>query len=322
MPLHDLVDYGVGLEAAGFDGVWHEEIFRDPFVPLAAIAARTSRLRVGTAVSNWTRTPVSSALIAANLDQLSDGRYVHGVGTGPPVWNEQYHGMAYHAPVPRMREYVGAMRTAWRAHSGRMLDYAGVHQRLDRYYRPMVQERDEIPLFLAAVQRNMLRLAGAVADGVIFNILTTPAYYRQYAFPHLEAGATRAGRNPQDIHRAALVCVAVDSDEAQARQWARHQVAFFAQIPYFEVIMGPHGLWEPAAVIREAAARDDTAGMVAAVTDEMVDTLTIAGTPDQCRDRLEQWHDLDTALLIAPAFDLTPEEIAANYRAIAAAFGS
>jgi 5,10-methylenetetrahydromethanopterin reductase len=322
MPLHELVDYGVGLEDAGFDSVWHEEIFREPFVPLAAIAARTSRIKLGTAVSTWVRTPVSSALMSANLDQLSNGRYVHGVGTGPPSWNELYHNIGYHQPVARMREYMGAVRTAWTGHSGRFVDYDGEHYPIKGYFRPIVQEREEIPLYLAAVQKNMLRLAGAVADGVIFNILTTPAYYRGYAFEHLAEGARRAGRSIEDVHRASMVCVAVDDDAAQAREWARHQIAFFAQIPYFEVIMGPHGLWEPAAAIREAAERGDVAAMVGAVTDEMVDTLTVAGTPDQCRKRLEDWNELDSVLLIAPSYHLRQEEIAANYRNIAAAFAA
>ncbi len=322
MALDALVDYAVGLEDAGFDSVWHEEIFREPFVPLAAIAARTSRLRLGTSVSTWVRTPVSSALMSANLDQLSGGRYVHGVGTGPPAWNEQYHGIPYHKPVARMREYMGAIRTAWKGHSGRMVDYDGEHYSIKQYFRPIVQEREEIPLYLAAVQKNMLRLAGAAADGVIFNILTTPAYYHAYGLRHLADGARSAGRAVEDVHKAALVCVAVDADEAQARQWARHQIAFFAQIPYFEVIMGPHGLWEPAAAVREAAERGDVQAMVGAVTDEMVDKLTIAGTPEQCRKRLEEWSDLDTALLLAPSYHLPQEEIAANYRAIAEAFAA
>ena len=141
MPIRELVDYAVGLEDAGFDSVWHEEIFRDPFVPLAAIGARTSRLKLGTAVSTWVRTPVSSALISANLDELSDGRYIHGVGTGPPAWNEQFHGIPYHQPVDRMREYVGAIRTAWSGHSGRIVHYEGEHYSIDSYSRPIGQAR-------------------------------------------------------------------------------------------------------------------------------------------------------------------------------------
>jgi alkanesulfonate monooxygenase SsuD/methylene tetrahydromethanopterin reductase-like flavin-dependent oxidoreductase (luciferase family) len=114
----------------------------------------------------------------------------------------------------------------------------------------------------------------------------------------------------------------VDTDEAEARRWARHQIAFFAQIPYFEVIFSPHGLWEPASAIREAALAGDVRAMVDAVTDEMVDKLTVAGTPDRCRERLKDWSDLDTALLLAPSYHLTAEEICANYHAIAAAFGT
>jgi 5,10-methylenetetrahydromethanopterin reductase len=322
MPLHEMVDYAVSLEDAGFHSVWHEEVFREPFIPLAAIAARTSRLKLGTAVSTWVRTPVSSALMSANLDELSDGRYIHGVGTGPPAWNEQYHGIPYHKPVARMRDYMGAIRTAWSGHSGRMVDYDGEHYSIKGYFRPIVQEREHIPLYLAAVQKNMLRLAGSVADGVIFNTLTTPAYHQGYGLRYLTEGASRAGRDLADVDKASLICVAVDSDEAQARQWARHQIAFFAQIPYFEVIMGPHGLWEPAEPIREAAAAGDVQAMVGAVTDEMVETLAVAGTPDQCRKRLQDFSHLDTALLVAPSYHLPQEEIAANYRSIAAAFAT
>jgi alkanesulfonate monooxygenase SsuD/methylene tetrahydromethanopterin reductase-like flavin-dependent oxidoreductase (luciferase family) len=202
------------------------------------------------------------------------------------------------------------------------VDYDGEHYAIKGYFRPIAQEREQIPLYLAAVQKNMLRLAGAAADGVIFNILTTPAYYQQYAFGHLAEGAKKAGRDIGDVHKAAMVCVAVDDDEAQARQWARHQIAFFAQIPYFEVIMGPHGLWGPAEPIREAAAAGDVQAMVAAVTDEMVEKLAVAGTPDQCRKRLQDWSDLDTALLVAPSYYLPQDEIAANYRAIADAFAT
>jgi alkanesulfonate monooxygenase SsuD/methylene tetrahydromethanopterin reductase-like flavin-dependent oxidoreductase (luciferase family) len=166
----------------------------------------------------------------------------------------------------------------------------------------------------------MLRLAGTAADGVIFNVLTSPAYYHGYAFRHLEDGARRAGRASADVHKAALVCVAVDADESQARQWARHQIALRPD-PYFEVIMGPHGLWEPAAAVRDAAERGDVPAMLNAVTDEMIDALTIAGTPDRCRRRLQEWGDLDTAMLVPPSYQVPQEEIAANYRAIADAFG-
>lgn len=322
MDMDELVAYGISLEAAGFDSVWHEEIFRDPFVPLAAIAVGTTELRLGTAVSTWARSPVASALIAANLDQLSGGRYTHGIGTGPPAWNEQFHGIKYEKPRSRLRDYVGATRAAWTAHSGRVVDFESEFFSLERYSRPVLQERDEIPVYLAAVQPNMLKLAGAIADGVIMNVLTTSRYYEDVGFPNLIAGARSAGRDPADLHRAALVTVAVDDDERLAIRRAKHQIAFFAQIPYFEAILGPFGFWEPTEALREAAARDDVKGMLDAVTDEMVAALTVAGTPEQCRRQLARWDDLDSALLTSPNYHLPPEEISANYRAIADTFAS
>ena len=106
MPLADLVDLGVAAEDAGFDSVWHVEIQREPIVPLTAIAARTKRIRLGTGVAIWARSPVLASLVAANLDELSGGRFVYGLGTGPPEWNRRFHGMAYERPALRIREYV------------------------------------------------------------------------------------------------------------------------------------------------------------------------------------------------------------------------
>lgn len=322
MPLPRIVEYAVSLEDAGFHSVWHEEIFREPFVPLGAIAARTRSILLGSAISTWSRTPVTSALTAANLDQISGGRYVHGVGTGPPAWNEQYHGISYEHPVERMREFIEVIRSVWRAHSGETVDYAGDWYRVRDYSRPLRQERERIPLALAAVQRNMLRLAGSHADAVIFNVLTTERYYQDYALRHLAAGAEAAGRNPAEVQRLALVCVAVDEDIAQARRWARHQIAFFAVIPYFDAILGVHGFAQETAAIRAAAARGDLRAQIEAVSEEMVDRLTIAGTSDQCRARLADWSQLDTALLVSPTFALGDDEIAANYEAIRETFAS
>jgi len=320
MSLSRMVDYAISLEDTGFQSVWHEEIFREPFVPLAAIAARTKSIRLGAAVSTWSRTPVTSALTAANLDQLSHGRYVHGVGTGPPAWNEQYHGISYEHPVQRMREFIEVIRSVWRAHSGQAVSYGGHWYNVRDYSRPLRQEREAITLALAAVQRNMLRLAGSHADAVIFNVLTTKEYYRDYGLRYLAEGAGSAGRPVTDVERLALICVAVHEDVAQAREWARHQIAFFAVIPYFDAILGIHGFAKETAAIRGAATEGDLHRQIGAVSDEMVDRLTIAGTPAECRARLAEWVDIDTALLVSPTFGLGDEEIAANYQAIRDAF--
>ncbi len=323
MPLADLVAIGVSAEDAGFDSVWHVEIQREPFVPLTAIAARTKRIRLGTGVAIWARSPILASLVAANLDEFSGGRFLYGLGTGPPEWNRRFHGMSYERPVQRMREYVEVMRGTWRAAAnGSTFDYEGELYRIEGYHRSLRQERELIPIVLAAVQWRMCELVGEIADGVLFNVLSTPRYVREYALPRMERGAARLGRGVGEVERAAAIAAAVDSDVRQARRWARHTIAFYSVIPYFDVMFDLHGFQREAAAIRAAAARGDPRGMISSVSEEMIDTFSIAGTPDQCREQLRSWSDLDVAVLFPPTFQLGDDEIVANHRALIETFAA
>ena len=323
MSLADVVELGVSAEDAGLDSLWHVEINREPFVPLTAIAARTKRIRLGTGVVIWARSPILASLVAANLDELSGGRFLYGLGTGPPDWNRRFHGMSYERPARRIREYVDVMRGAWKAaYDGSAFDYDGELYRIEDYRRPLRQEREQIPIVLAAVQAGMCELVGEIADGVLFNVLSTPRYVREFAAPHLERGAARSGRNLATLERAAAITAAVDKDAAAARRWARHHIAFYSVIPYFDVMFELHGFQREAAAIREAAARGDPNGMIEAVSEEMIDTFAIAGTPDQCRRQLDAWGDLDLAVLFPPTFQLEPAEIVANHRAVIETFAA
>src|SRR5712691_8278360 len=217
MSLADVIELGVSAEDAGLDSVWHVEIQREPIVPLAAIAARTKRIRLGTGVVIWARSPVLASLVAANLDELSGGRFLYGLGTGPPEWNRRFHGMSYERPVRRIREYVEVMRGAWKAaYDGSTFDFEGELYRVEGYERSLRQERERVPIFLAALQGRMCELAGEVADGVLFNVLSTPRYVREYALPHMERGAARVGRRVEEVERASAIAAAVDPDGARA----------------------------------------------------------------------------------------------------------
>jgi probable F420-dependent oxidoreductase len=323
MSLADVVELGVSAEDAGLDSVWHVEINREPVVPLTAIAAQTKRIRLGTGVAIWARSPILASLVAANLDELAGGRFLYGLGTGPPDWNRRFHGMGYDRPARRIREYVDVMRGAWKAaYDGSSFDYEGEIYRVEDYRRPLRQERERIPIVLAAVQSRMCELVGEVADGVLFNVLSTPRYVREFALPHLERGAARAGRDARGVERAAAITAAVDGDASEARRWARHQIAFYSVIPYFDVMFDLHGFQQEAAAIREAAGRGDPEAMIDAVSDEMIDTFALAGTPDDCRRQLAAWGDIDVAVLFPPTFRLAPDEIMANHRALIETFAS
>jgi 5,10-methylenetetrahydromethanopterin reductase len=323
MSLADVVELGVSAEDAGFDSVWHVEINREPVVPLTAITALTKRIRLGTGVAIWARSPILASLVATNLDELSGGRFLYGLGTGPPDWNRRFHGMSYDRPARRIREYVDVMRGAWKAgHEGSAFDYEGEIYRVEDYRQPLRQERPRIPIVLAAVQARMCELVGEIADGVLFNVLSTPRSVREFALPHLERGAARAGRGVRTVERAAAITAAVEGDPSQARRWARHHIAFYSVIPYFDVMFDLHGFQQEAAAIREAAARGDPDGMIDAVSEEMIDTFALAGTPDDCRRQLEAWGDVDVAVLFPPTFQLAPDEIVANHRALIETFAS
>jgi probable F420-dependent oxidoreductase len=323
MSLSDVIELGVSVEDAGLDSVWHVEIQREPFVPLAAIAARTKRIRLGTGVAIWARSPVLASLVAANLDELSGGRFLYGLGTGPPDWNRRFHGMSYERPVERIREYVEVMRGAWKAaHDGSTFGHEGEVYRVEGYQRSLRQERERIPIVLAAVQRRMCELVGEIADGVLFNVLSTPRYIREFALPHVERGAARAGRTAASVERAAAITAAVATDASEARRWARHHIAFYSVIPYFDVMFDLHGFQREATAIREAAARGDPTGMIAAVSEEMIDTFAIAGTPDDCRRQLAEWRDLHLAVLFPPTFQLEPDEIVANHQGLIETFAA
>src|SRR2546429_466340 len=226
MSLEEEIELGVSVEDAGLDSVWHVEIQREPVVPLTAIAARTKRIRLGTGVVIWARSPVLASLVAANLDELSDGRFLYGLGTGPPDWNRRLHGMSYERPARRIREYVDVMRGAWKAaYGGSTFDYEGELYRVEGYQRSLRQERERIPIVLAAVQARMCELVGEIADGVLFNVLSTPRYVREFALPHLERGAARAGRNAREVERAAAITAAGHDDRPEARPWGGEHVA-------------------------------------------------------------------------------------------------
>jgi probable F420-dependent oxidoreductase len=323
LSIDEVIDFGVAAESAGLDSVWHGENQREPLVPLAVIAARTSRIRIGTGLAVWARSPQLAELEAANLDELSQGRFLFGLGTAPQVWNENWHGISYDNPVQRMREYVEIIRLMWSAHSGRTISYEGEKLTVRDYQRAMKPRRERIPIYLGAVQRRMCTLCGEIADGILLNVLTTPRYVHEYALGYVQEGLTRTGRSRSEIELGTAVIAAVSDDAAEARRWARHQVAYYAVVPYFDIMLDLHGFQRKVAQLRDAAAQGDLDAMFAAVTDEMVGALAVAGTPDDCRTKLQDFANegLDLVVAYPPTFQLGEDEIAANVRAMLEAFG-
>ncbi len=305
-------------EAAGFHSAWTTEFFNaNGLVRLAAVAAVTERIQVGTGIAYaFMRTPMLAASAAMDIDELSGGRMILGLGSGTERMNRDWYSMPFDTPpAPRMKDAVGLIRAAFAARGGGGLSYRGPHYQVDipAYSRPRAA-RPSVPIGVAAVNRGMIRAAAACADGLIGHPVFTRRYLRDSVLPEL-AGS---GCAPWPF-----VITAIADDTAQARDEARRQIAFYYTTRLYHSILRPHG-WEAAGETIAAAFRQgDFAAMNAAVSDEMVDEIAVAGTPDEVRSRLDQWRDLaDHVLLYSPSVGMKPERVQENLDAIVDTFGS
>ena len=321
LTLDETIDFAARAEDAGAESLWTTELGRDAFVPLAGMAARCKRARLGTGVAIFARPPALTEISAMSMAELTEGRFVLGLGTAPPAWNENWHGLPYRRPVRRMREYVEAIRLMWTASPESPVEYEGEIITIRDYRRVLAPPCAPPPIYLAAVQPAMLQLTGEVADGLLANLLNTPRYFTDIVHPNIDKGLASAGRSRADIELCSLKVCSVDRDRGRARRRARGPIAFYSCLPYFDQVLDPAGFTRQKLAIRDAWARADLAAMTDLVTDDMVDALVLAGTPDDVRGQLDRFEGLfETVLLYCPMPFIDREESLANHAAMIEAF--
>ncbi len=311
-------------ERAGFDSVLSVEFFNQhAFAVLGAIAATTERIRIGSGIANaFTRAPLVHATAAMDLDELSGGRMVLGLGSGTRRMNVDWWGVPFAKPAARMRELVQVIRAAFAAASGFGFRFKGVFWDLaiPAYSRPGA--RADLPIWVAAVNPPMIRSAGAAADGLVGHPIATRRWHREVTLPTLRAAEAAAGRPAGACRLVPYVMTAINRDRGLAIQDAKQQIGFYYTVKVYHTILRLHGLADVGERCRKALATFDVAAMAAAVPDALVDEIAIAGTPDEVRGRLEQWHQLcDEVLLYAPTVGVPPERVRANNDQILDLFG-
>ena len=323
-PAEEIARLAGQAEDAGFDTLWAPEMSHEPFLPLAAAAASTSRIRLGTSIAlAFVRSPWVTALSALDMDLLSGGRFTLGLGTGLKRLNERWHGVAYGKPTPHIRECVQVVRLIIEnAHLGRPIRFSGQYYDLDiqGWQRPYAPQRERIPIFLAGVREGMIRTAAEVADGLLGHAIYSLPWVRQTVLPAVARGLAQAGRERGRFHLCLSVCCAVGKDQAAARRAAAATVAFYATVKTYEPLFTAF----PSEYrrIQEAALTDDTAAMVDAVSDAMVDAFAVAGPPEEARRKLEAYAELADSICLAPPDQLIdPAETGAYRQALLATFG-
>ena len=321
LTLRECLGYARAAADAGADSLWTTELGRDAFTPLAAMACALPGIRLGTAVATFARPPMLTETAAQTMAELTDQNFVLGLGTAPPAWNADWHGLEVTRPVARMREYVACLRTMWTGSLTNPVDYDGELIKVRGYHRFIPAPYPQVPIYLAAVQPNMLQLCGEIGDGLIANTLNTTRYFKDIARPAVQRGLARAGKDESDFEYTTLKICAVNKDADEARRLARHAIAFYATLPYFDIVLDPMGFGEAKARIRSAFAAGDVETMLDSVSADMVAALALAGKPEDVLHQAREFEGLvDTLLLYSPTFAVLPEQTHANHAAIIDAF--
>jgi probable F420-dependent oxidoreductase len=284
----EVVDLVSLAESLGYESAWIAEGHGgDQFAILAACAMRTSRIRLGTSISSvFVRSAPTIAMAASSLADLSDGRFILGLGSSHKVQVEPEHGIAYEKPLTRARETVAIVRTLVR--EGRV-QFEGETVRIkdfDLWYTP---RHRHVPVYLAAVFAQGIALAAEVADGVILtrSTLHTAAAVRL----QIALAASQSGRDPSEITITTLLPTAVGDTSAEALAALRPGVAHYAGFfPRYNRLMSEHGFAAEAAAIAAAWARGDREAAEHAVTDAMIEATCIVGTPEHCRARVAAYR--------------------------------
>jgi 5,10-methylenetetrahydromethanopterin reductase len=280
-------------ETRGFDAVWQADsrLVRDAMVPMAAFAAVTDEIKIGSGVVDcWTRNPARLASAFSTLDDLAPGRVLLGIGAwwdplARKVGIDRVH------PLAVMREVVTVVRALL---ANETVTFHGEYVNLDGVELDYVyQDRrpKEVPIYIGATGMRMMELAGEIADGVVLNYLVSPRYNEQ-ALAHLDDGATRSGRRADDLDRPQLIVCSVDTDRQQALDNARMLVTqYLGQQPH---IMKASGV--PAALLDEIgqmltwpASHDQVKAAAKLVPDDIVQMITASGTPEECREKVAEY---------------------------------
>ena len=290
-------------EQAGASGVYVVEAWRSAFVPLAAIAAATERVTIGPYVLNaYGRTPWIAGLSALDLDDLSGGRVVIGVGSGNVFTNRVYQGVEPVRPLAKMNDYVEVIRRIVRAQPGAAVQFRGEVHSISDWVPQNPPTQEAIPVYLAAIFPKMRRVAGRVADGVALGALLSREFIDETVLPGVHEGAVEAGRDPVSLGVKMAIFASVSDDRDEADRAARTAIVnLFVPKPHkhYEQTLEEQGHGSALAKILARLADGDHAGAVDEVPQEVVDELTISGTPAQCRARIDAYQGVvDEVLLV------------------------
>lgn len=288
-------------EAAGCGAMYTVEATRNAFTTAAAVAAATEQVTIGTYIANaYAREPWLTGIAARDLAELCGGRFVLGIGTGNRHFNDWYFGSDTGRPIAKLRDHLRIVRGVVAARAGEPVRYEGDLHRI-RWRAAHEPAQDRIPVWLSASGPQMVRLAGAEADGVAVGIMTSTSFLADIVRPAARAAAAGAGRDPDALAFPIGAQVSVDADEERARDATRAAICgLFHPVPhpYYDSQLRQLGFAEFADAAARLMPEGRTREAMDLVPDEVIDTMTITGTPAQCAARVADYEGLADEIIV------------------------
>ena len=298
LPMDAIPDLARAAEAHGFDCAWGGEANnKDPTVMLSAIAAVTTRLKVGSAIYHILgRTPATLALQAMGLDELSGGRFLLGIGSSNPTI-AKWHGQSFDRPLSRIQEYIEITRAAMR---GEKLNFEGKFFTAQNFKMAFKPSGRSIPIYVAAFGPKMTRLAGRISDGVLINMANPTEISRIAA--EVKAGALEAGKDPAKMEIICKVRCSIAPNYSVAREALSHALTYYALADYYRDLLGRMGFAEEVEAMRLAWKAGGFHAARALITDRMFSSLPLvaATSAAQVVEQIQPYVEAGATRIILP----------------------
>ncbi len=286
--LHHAAEGAKKAEDDGYDAVWGAETSHDPFLPLLLGAGATERLQLGTAIAvAFARSPMTTAMVARDLNAYSKGRFLLGLGSQIKPHIEKRFSMPWSHPAPRMKEFISAMGAIWDAWGNRRkLDFRGdfyTHTLMTPFFDPGPNPYGAPKVFLAAVGEGMTRVAGEVADGMLVHGFTTERYLREVTVPTIEAGLATSGRDRSqfELSYPMFVVTGENSEEMEAAATGtRKQIAFYGSTPAYRGVLELHGWGDLQTELNVLSKQGKWDEMGKLIDDDILDAFAVVAEPD------------------------------------------
>jgi probable F420-dependent oxidoreductase len=308
--LADVPSLARTAEAIGFDALWTAETSHDPYLPLTLVAEHTERIEFGTSIAvAFPRSPLVHAQIAWDLQAQSKGRLLLGLGTQVKGHNERRFGIRWEAPGPRLREMILAMRAIWDCwQNGTKPSFEGEYYRftlMTPFFNPGPIAHPKIPIYIAAVNEYMCRLAGELCDGIHVHPFHSIRYLNESLLPEVRQGLAKGSRTRGDLtlSSSAFVITGTTAEEIErAKDAVRMQIAFYASTRTYIRVLEAHGWGDTCVRLNEKAAKGDWAGMGREITDEMLEVFAVTAPPDEIAAKVRAKYDglLDRVAFYVP----------------------